>query len=112
LKKKHSASSSLSSSSFNDETDSSGGCKPSPTNQQQQQQHKKNKIYENYDDRLSKNNPDENENIDNGINLSIENLEEIRATAASMSLPLLTALCSDQSLIRSLAKNSKNQASF
>ena len=39
---------------------------------------------------------------DNNIALSIENLEEIRMKAASMSLPLLTALCSDKSLLRSL----------
>lgn len=51
-------------------------------------------------------------NNDQTIQLSIENLEEIRAKAASMSLPLLTALCSDQTLIRSLEKNRKNQASF
>ena len=46
-------------------------------------------------------------NDDNTIALSIENLEEIREKAASMSLPLLAALCSDKSLIQSL--NNKNK---
>ena len=36
--------------------------------------------------------------------LSAENLEQIRMKAASMSLPLLTALCSDKTLIQSLNK--------
>lgn len=52
------------------------------------------------------------ERYNNDIRLSLENLEEIRVKAASMSLPLLTALCSDQTLIKSLEKNRKNQASF
>jgi len=38
---------------------------------------------------------DETKNYDGTIALSIENLEQIRMKAASMSLPLLTALCSD-----------------
>lgn len=46
-------------------------------------------------------------NDDDNIRLSIENLEEIRAKAASMSLPLLTALCSDRTLIQALEKNNK-----
>ncbi len=40
--------------------------------------------------------------VDNSVALSIENLEEIRVKAASMSLPLLTALCSDKTLLRNL----------
>lgn len=39
---------------------------------------------------------------DNEILLSVESLEQIRKRAASMSLPMLTALCSDQSLIKCL----------
>ena len=44
---------------------------------------------------------------DNTVNLSIENLEQIRMKAASMSLPLLTALCSDTFVIRSLSKSKR-----
>ena len=40
----------------------------------------------------------------NRITIDEKNLEQIRIKAASMSLPLLTALCSDISLIRSLSK--------
>ncbi len=46
---------------------------------------------------------------DDKINLSIENLEQIRLKATSMSLPLLAALCSDQSLIKSLNRNKSDQ---
>jgi hypothetical protein len=52
-----------------------------------------------------------NTNTDNTIVLSAESLEQIRMKAASMSLPMLAALCSDQSLIRSLSKN-KREGSF
>jgi hypothetical protein len=49
-------------------------------------------------------NKKQNGNVDddNEILLSVESLEQIRKRAASMSLPMLTALCSDQSLIRCL----------
>lgn len=40
----------------------------------------------------------------NSIGLSFENLKEIRSKAVSLSLPLLTALCSDRSLISSITK--------
>lgn len=40
----------------------------------------------------------------NEITLDAKNLEQIRMKAVSMSLPLLTALCSDKSLIRCLSK--------
>jgi hypothetical protein len=53
----------------------------------------------------------ETNTTDNTIALSIENLEQIRMKAASMSLPLLTALCSDTSLIRSL-NMTKQEGSF
>lgn len=56
-------------------------------------------------------NLNESNTTDNTIALSIENLEQIRMKAASMSLPLLTALCSDTSLIRSLNKT-KQEGSF
>jgi hypothetical protein len=46
---------------------------------------------------------------DDKINLSIENLEQIRLKATSMSLPLLAALCSDESLIKSLNRNKSDQ---
>lgn len=75
-------------------------------------------IYENVnpeDDSSEENNEMDGNNQErnnNDIRLSLENLEEIRVKAASMSLPLLTALCSDQTLIKSLEKNRKNQASF
>ena len=53
------------------------------------------------------NEEDENEQLNQSINkitIDEKNLEQIRIKAASMSLPLLTALCSDKSLIRSLSK--------
>ena len=56
-------------------------------------------------------NTNNNNNTDNTIVLSAESLEQIRMKAASMSLPMLAALCSDQSLIRSLSK-SKREGSF
>lgn len=56
-------------------------------------------------------NLNESNTTDNTIAISIENLEQIRMKAASMSLPLLTALCSDTSLIRSLNKT-KQEGSF
>jgi hypothetical protein len=47
--------------------------------------------------------------VDNTIALSAEGLEEIRAKAASMSLPLLTALCSDRALFRNLNHSNKSK---
>ncbi len=46
-----------------------------------------------------------NSNVAKKFEISIENLEQIRMKAASMSLPLLTALCSDKDLIQSLKSN-------
>ncbi len=54
---------------------------------------------------------DETKNYDGTIALSIENLEQIRMKAASMSLPLLTASCSDSTIIKRLNK-SKQEGSF
>ncbi len=44
-------------------------------------------------------------NVGKKFEISIENLEQIRMKAASMSLPLLTALCSDRDIIQSLKSN-------
>lgn len=63
------------------------------------------------DNTATTNNNNNNNNTDNTIVLSAESLEQIRMKAASMSLPMLAALCSDQSLIRSLSK-SKREGSF
>ena len=45
---------------------------------------------------------DENNHYESPVLLSMESLEQIRKRASSMSLPMLTALCSDQALINSL----------
>jgi hypothetical protein len=47
----------------------------------------------------------------NGINLSPENLAYIRSRAMSLSLPLMTALCNDESLIQSITLN-RNKGSL
>ena len=56
-------------------------------------------------------NLNDNNDSNGKIELSIENLEQIRMKAASLSLPLLTALCSDSTLIKSLNKT-KQEGSF
>ena len=59
----------------------------------------------------SENETDSLKSADNNkVSLSIENLEQIRMKAASMSLPLLTALCSDKDLIRSINNSSKEES--
>lgn len=52
------------------------------------------------------------EPVNEKIALSIENLEQIRMKAASMSLPLLTALCSDKDLIQSLKSSNQEDSYF
>lgn len=101
--KKHSISSSSSSSTYNDETESS---KSSFRNDVNRYEKRDEVLYENVESSNQS-----NQSNRNTVELSIENLEEIRMKAASMSLPLLTALCSDQSIIRSLSKN-KREGSF
>ena len=74
--------------------------------------HDYNKQYEK-NNKLNKQKLDSNEDVEfeqinhsiNRITIDEKNLEQIRIKAASMSLPLLTALCSDISLIRSLTIN-------
>lgn len=51
------------------------------------------------------------DNKANEISLSIENLEQIRNKAESMSLPLLTALCNDSSVLRCLSHSNSNRVS-
>jgi hypothetical protein len=46
------------------------------------------------------------------IALSRENLESIRMKAVSLSLPLLTALCSDKDLIESICQEKHETSHF
>lgn len=62
--------------------------------------------------KLKDSDSDEANENNNRIGLSMENLESIRMKAASLSLPLLTALCSDKDLIESICKSNSEETSY